>query len=81
MRSLGAVGSVRSCLFDADFHWWLVNELDITTHLLLPLVVATPLTDTEKVGMNPLLWMQVGDSGLIRFDGFICINWHLCGVC
>ena len=60
MRTRGAVASVRSCLFDKDFHWWLVDELDITTSLLLPLVVGTTLfTDEEKEGMNPLLWMQV----------------------
>lgn len=53
------MGSIRSCLFKSDFHWWLVEELNITTPLLLPLVVNTPFTDDEKLGMDPILWMQV----------------------
>jgi hypothetical protein len=36
-----------------------VEELNITTPLLLPLVVNTPFTEEEKVGMDPVLWLQV----------------------
>ena len=55
-----------------------MNDLDITTALLVPLVVGTPFTDKEKIGMNPLLWMQV-----IRWCGgivwvFVC-GWGWAG--
>jgi hypothetical protein len=53
------VGTIRSCLFDNEFHWWLIEETSFLTELLIPLIVSTPFTDAEKVGMDPILWMQV----------------------
>jgi hypothetical protein len=59
LRRRGAVASVRNCLFDADEHWWLVQEQKILGSLLGPLVVTTPFTEEEKIGMDPKLWMMV----------------------
>lgn len=50
---------IRSCLFNADIHWWMVNEMNVIPVLLLPLVTCTEFTEAEKVGMDPILWMQV----------------------
>lgn len=62
VRRRGVVGSIRSCLFDSNNHWWLVRDLNIIPVLLLPLVTATELTDKEKEGMDPILWMQGPDK-------------------
>lgn len=35
-----------SCLFDQDIHWWMVADLKVVDELVLPLVVATPFTET-----------------------------------
>ena len=53
------VGCIRSCLFNSDVHWWMVNEMKIIPVLLLPLVTETEFTENEKKGMDPILWMQV----------------------
>lgn len=55
-RRRGAVGCVRNCLFDEGVHWWFVHEIQILSTILMPLVVATPFTEKEKVGMDPLIW-------------------------
>jgi hypothetical protein len=52
---------VRSCLFNSDVHWWMVNEMKVIPVLLLPLVTETEFTDKEKNGMDPILWMQVSE--------------------
>ena len=36
----------------------MVNEMNVVPVLLLPLVTPTEFTEAEKVGMDPLLWMQ-----------------------
>lgn len=60
-RRRGAVGALRSCLFDKDIHWWMLFEVGVLPHLLLPLVVATPFTAREKEGMDPLLFLNAED--------------------
>jgi len=57
-RRRGALSSIRSCLFDTNIHWWMVHEVNIVTSVLLPLVVATPFTEQEKQGMDPVLWTR-----------------------
>jgi hypothetical protein len=42
----------RSCLFDTEVHWWMLHELNILPIILTPLVVNTPFTEKEKVGMD-----------------------------
>lgn len=58
LRRRGSVASLRNCLFDSDEHWWLVNDKNLLTFILSPLVVATPFTEEEKSGMDPKLWMM-----------------------
>ena len=59
MRRRSAIGTIKNCLFNNEEHWWLVVEKKILLHLLLPLVVNTPFSEQEMVGMEPLLWMRV----------------------
>jgi len=37
--------SVGSCLFDQDVHWWLVVDLGVVDHIVLPLVVHMPFSE------------------------------------
>eukprot|EP01032_Pedospumella_encystans_P020656 gene20656-23462_t len=61
VRRRGAVGSIRSCLFDQDIHWWMIVDAKVVDTIALPLVVAVPFTEMEKVGMNPLWWLLASD--------------------
>jgi len=61
VRRRGAVAVIRTCLFDKEVHWWMLNELKVTTTLLYPCVVNTEITEVEKVGMDPVLWMAAAD--------------------
>lgn len=70
LRRRGSVASLRNCLFDSDEHWWLVNDKNLLTFILSPLVVATPFTEEEKSGMDPKLWMMVSFS--IPYTNIIC---------
>jgi len=62
-RRRGSVASFRSCLFDNEVHWWILHEVRALTSILLPLVVATPFTEQERKGMDPLLWMAAAEGG------------------
>mmetsp|Transcript_50634 Transcript_50634/g.100035 ORF Transcript_50634/g.100035 Transcript_50634/m.100035 type:complete len:322 (+) Transcript_50634:26-991(+) len=57
-RRRGAVGCIRSCLFDQDIHWWMVVDLKVVDEIALPLVVGIPFTEMERKNMNPILWLQ-----------------------
>mmetsp|Transcript_9046 Transcript_9046/g.13594 ORF Transcript_9046/g.13594 Transcript_9046/m.13594 type:complete len:383 (-) Transcript_9046:52-1200(-) len=65
VRRRGVVGSIRSCLFDSNIHFWMIEEVNVVTPLLLPLVVNTPFTEQEKQGMDPILWMQ-GEEKIVE---------------
>lgn len=55
VRRKGAIGSIRSCLFDEGVHWWMVDEINILFYLLLPLITPTPFSEREKKGMDERL--------------------------
>jgi hypothetical protein len=61
VRRRSAVATIRTCLFDKEIHHWVIYELKGLTALLFPLVTKVPFTDKEKLGMDPILWMQ-GDK-------------------
>lgn len=42
--------------------------MNVIPVLLLPLVTATEFTEAEKVGMDPLLWMQVCVIETVRYS-------------
>ena len=58
IRRRGAVASLRTCLFDNEIHWWIVHEVRVLPFIMLPIIVATPFTDMEKNGMDPILWLN-----------------------
>mmetsp|Transcript_27805 Transcript_27805/g.26623 ORF Transcript_27805/g.26623 Transcript_27805/m.26623 type:complete len:399 (-) Transcript_27805:51-1247(-) len=57
-RRRGAVAVLRTCLFDNEIHLWMLHEIDVVPYIMLPMVVATPLTEMEKKGMEPKLWIS-----------------------
>ena len=70
IRRRSAVSIIRTCIFDKEVHWWLLEEVNILTPMLLLCVVGVgdhfdgketvkidPFTDDEKKGMDPRLWM------------------------
>lgn len=61
VRRRGAVASIRTCLFDNEIHWWFLHEVGALPFMMLPIVVSTPLTDMEKIGMDPILWLNAED--------------------
>ena len=62
VRRQGCVGTIRTCLFDSEVHWWALHEAKILPHILYPLVVATPFEDKDKEGMDPRIWMAAEDK-------------------
>ncbi len=62
IRRQGAIGAIRSCLFDNEVHWWMVHEAKIMYHLLFPLVPSVPFEEKDKAGMDPRLWVAAEDD-------------------
>jgi Domain of unknown function (DUF383)/Domain of unknown function (DUF384) len=58
VRRRGVVACLRTCLFENEIHWWILHEVGILPYIMLPIIVATPFTDAEKVGMDPVLWLN-----------------------
>lgn len=58
VRRRGIAGTIKNCAFDADFAWWLLNELDITKHLLYPLHGPEELEAENRTGLEPELWLE-----------------------
>ena len=46
----------RSCLFDTAIHWWIVKEVNITSYILMPLVVGIAFTDRVS---KSAYWLSV----------------------
>lgn len=57
-RRRGAVACLRTCLFENEIHWWMLHEVNVLSFIMLPIVVATPFTEREKIGMDPMLWIN-----------------------
>ena len=64
VRRRSAIAAIRNCLFDTSEHWWIVVEANIITLLLFPIVTNAELSENEKKGMDPVLWLQVVSSYL-----------------
>lgn len=47
--------------------------MNVIPVLLLPLVTETEFTEAEKVGMEPILWMQVNSCSLLSFQLCFCV--------
>ena len=45
LNMYGIDRSIGSCLFDQDVHWWLVVDLGVVDHIVLPLVVHMPFSE------------------------------------
>jgi hypothetical protein len=62
VRRRGSVATMRTCLFDSAFHFYIFHETPTVDSICYPLVVHTPFPDKEKEGMNPILWMAAADE-------------------
>ncbi len=54
-RRRGCVGTVRSLLFDNEYHWWLITEMNITNYILAPLILGE-FSEMEREGMDITLY-------------------------
>lgn len=61
-RRRGAVGTLKNLLFNVDEHQWLLQETETLTTILLPLLVNTPFTEAEELGMDPKLQKPADDK-------------------
>lgn len=53
------MSAIRNLLFDSEHHLFFIFEVNVVPHILIPLLVNTPLTDQEKDGMDPEVIKQV----------------------
>jgi hypothetical protein len=51
VRRRGAASSIRNCCYETMDHDWLLHEVGIVGHLLLPLAGPEPLTEAERDGL------------------------------
>ena len=65
-RKRGCVATLRTLMFDPANHWWLAVDLRVMRYLLYPLVVGTPFTEKERVGMEAVLWMRADALAAVR---------------
>eukprot|EP01041_Mallomonas_annulata_P003186 gene3186-6283_t len=57
-RRRGIIATIRNICFDSDEHLWLIYDVNIIPHILMPIVVNTPFTDKEKEGMDTVFFSQ-----------------------
>eukprot|EP00560_Eucampia_antarctica_P006977 CAMPEP_0197829058 /NCGR_PEP_ID=MMETSP1437-20131217/5530_1 /TAXON_ID=49252 ORGANISM="Eucampia antarctica, Strain CCMP1452" /NCGR_SAMPLE_ID=MMETSP1437 /ASSEMBLY_ACC=CAM_ASM_001096 /LENGTH=445 /DNA_ID=CAMNT_0043430535 /DNA_START=22 /DNA_END=1359 /DNA_ORIENTATION=- len=62
VRRQGIAGAVKNCCFEKDSSWWLLNEVNIVSHILYPLAGPEELDIDEKQGMDPDLWIEGPDK-------------------
>lgn len=51
IRRRGAAASIRNCCYETMDHDWLLHDVEIVGHLLLPLAGPEPLTEAETDGL------------------------------
>ena len=54
-RRRGIAASLRNCCYETQDHAWLLHEVGILSHLLLPLAGPETLAPEEREGMEPFL--------------------------
>mmetsp|Transcript_31592 Transcript_31592/g.94521 ORF Transcript_31592/g.94521 Transcript_31592/m.94521 type:complete len:481 (-) Transcript_31592:196-1638(-) len=62
VRRRGVAGTLKNCAFDKDSAWWLLNEVDLTKHILYPLAGPEELDVDERSGLDPELWLEGPDK-------------------
>jgi len=62
LRRRGIAGTVRNCCLSVDSAWWMLNEVKLHKHVLLPLAGPEELDVEEKQGLDPDLWLQGPDK-------------------
>ena len=54
VRRQGAIGAIRSCLFDSEVHWWMVHEAKVMYDILFPLVPNVPFEEKTRREWTPV---------------------------
>ncbi|RLN87945.1 hypothetical protein BBJ28_00006978 [Nothophytophthora sp. Chile5] len=61
VRRRGVAAALKNLCFDSDNHFYLYDQLDVPTNMMLLLAGPEPLDEEDKLGMNPVVFSQ-GDK-------------------
>mmetsp|Transcript_16616 Transcript_16616/g.21562 ORF Transcript_16616/g.21562 Transcript_16616/m.21562 type:complete len:413 (+) Transcript_16616:15-1253(+) len=63
IRRRGAAASIRNCCYETMDHDWLLYDIEIVGHLLLPLSGPEPLLESERDGLLPMILNELEKQG------------------
>ncbi|CAI5747455.1 unnamed protein product [Peronospora destructor] len=58
VRRRGITAAFKNLCFDSDNHFYLYDQLDISTHMMVLLAGPEELDEDDKMGMNPIVYSQ-----------------------
>uniref|UniRef100_A0AAV1TCT0 Protein HGH1 homolog n=1 Tax=Peronospora matthiolae TaxID=2874970 RepID=A0AAV1TCT0_9STRA len=58
VRRRGVTAALKNLCFDSDNHFYLYDQLDIPTHMMVLLAGPEELDEDDKMGMNPVVYSQ-----------------------
>ncbi|UIZ21336.1 hypothetical protein KXD40_001225 [Peronospora effusa] len=58
VRRRGITAALKNLCFDSDNHFYLCDQLDIPTHMMVLLAGPEELDEDDKMGMNPVVYSQ-----------------------
>jgi len=61
VRRRGITAAIKNLCFDSDNHFYLYDQLDIPTHMMVLLAGPEELDEDDKMGMNPVVY-SLGDK-------------------
>ncbi|CEG43926.1 Uncharacterized conserved protein [Plasmopara halstedii] len=73
VRRRGITAALKNLCFDTDNHFYLYDQLDIPTHLMVLLSGPEELDEDDKIGMNPIVYNQ-GDKKKREYDRLVRLN-------
>ncbi|KAG1685007.1 hypothetical protein DVH05_010749 [Phytophthora capsici] len=70
VRRRGVTAALKNLCFDTDNHFYLYDQLDIPTHMMVLLAGPEELDADDKLGMNPVVYSQ-GDKKKREHDRLV----------
>ncbi|CAI5714348.1 unnamed protein product [Hyaloperonospora brassicae] len=58
VRRRGVTAALKNLCFDSDNHFYLYDQLDLPTHMMVLLAGPEELDEDDKMGMNPVVYSQ-----------------------
>ncbi|KAI9922533.1 hypothetical protein PsorP6_002392 [Peronosclerospora sorghi] len=58
VRRRGVTAALKNLCFDSDNHFYLYDQLDLPTHMMVLLAGPEELDEDDKIGMNPIVYSQ-----------------------